>query len=207
MNISLIDCIAFLFLYRFKNTARYTMIIGADVNGFVEETCQLFHRDEVLDKGAAGTVNRDCFKGWVREFLVPNLGNFEKGEKRSIVIMDNASTHMDIEVGDMIREAGAVLLYTAPYSPDLNPIKNMFNIYKSNLKRNEEGFEANPIKAHWNAVHAVSRDSAIKEFRHCSVPFSNMVQTIEEEEKEALIGLNNAMTVAVISKLFNYVMK
>ena len=102
----------------FKNTSRYTMIIGCDIDGFITETCQLVHHDEVSDEGAAGTVNRDAFKGWVRNFLVPNLGNFTRGEKRLVVVMKNASTHMDEEVGRMIRDAGALLLYTAPYSPD-----------------------------------------------------------------------------------------
>ena len=47
--------------------------------------------------------------------------------------MDNATTHMCNEVEYLIQQAGAVLLYTAPYSPDLNPIEKMFNVYKAYL--------------------------------------------------------------------------
>ena len=111
-------------------------------------SCQLVHRDEVSDEGPAGTVDRDAFKDWVRHFLVQNLGNFTRGERRSIVVMDNASTHMDEEVDRMICDAGALLLYTAPYSPDLNPIEKMFNVYKMHLKRNELDFVNNPIGTH-----------------------------------------------------------
>ena len=99
----------------FRATARYTMLIACNVNGFIIETCQLVHRDEISDEGAAGTVDRNGFKKWVKHFLLPNLGDFSKGEKNSLIVMDNASTHMDREVKDMINEKGAVLLYTAPY--------------------------------------------------------------------------------------------
>ena len=165
----------------FKNTARYTMIIGCDTDGFITETCQLIHRNEISDEGAAGTVDRDAFKEWVRHFLVPNLGNFTRGERRSIVVMDNASTHMDEEVGTMIRNAGALLLYTAPYSPDLNPIEKMFNLYKMDLKRNELDFANDLIGTHWRALRSVTRDIAIKEFRKCNVPYSNDLKTSDEE--------------------------
>ena len=138
--------------------------------GFIPTTCQLVHRDEISDEGAAGTVDRDAFKQWVKHFLVPSLGDFSKQEKNSLVVMDNASTHMDFEVEDMINEKDAVLLYTAPYSPDLNPIEPMFNIYKSYLKWHEIEFANNPIETHWKAVEAVSGDDAIMEYHKCFVP-------------------------------------
>ena len=74
------------------------MIIGADIEGFVSSTCMIVRRDDISNEGASGTVNREDFVEWVRDFLVPTLGRFDKGERRSIVVMDNASTHMDEEV-------------------------------------------------------------------------------------------------------------
>ena len=71
----------------FRQTARYTMIIGCDINGFIPETCKLIHRDEISDEGAAGTVDGEAFKEWVREFLIPNVGNFANGERRSIIVI------------------------------------------------------------------------------------------------------------------------
>ena len=95
--------------------------------------------------------------------------------------MDNASTHMDEEVDRMICDAGALLLYTALYSPHLNPIEKMSNVYKMHLKQNKLDFVNNPIGTHWRALHAVTRDIAIKEFRKCKVPYSNDIKTSEEE--------------------------
>ena len=47
------------------------------------------------------------------------LGNYENGEPRSVVLMDNASTHMSDEVELAIRSTGAILIYSAPLSPHL----------------------------------------------------------------------------------------
>ena len=58
------------------------------------------------------------------------------GEERSVVYMDNASTHMTEEVEAAIHETGAVIIYGAPYCPHRNPIENFFSLYKKHLKRN-----------------------------------------------------------------------
>ena len=171
--------------------------------GFIPTTCQLVHRDEISDEGAAGTVDRDAFKHWLKHFLVPNLGDYSKGEKNSIVVMDNASTHMDYEVEDMIREKGAVLLYTAPYSPDLNPIEKMFNIYKAYLKRHESDFIFDPIGTHWKALGAVSSDDAIMEFRKCEVPYSDDFKTTDEIYDDILYNLNQITTLTNLHLLLN----
>ena len=57
------------------------MIIGGDIDGFVPESCDVVFRDELSDEGAAGTVDREYFIGWVRKYLVPTLGNYGKGSK------------------------------------------------------------------------------------------------------------------------------
>jgi hypothetical protein len=70
----------------------------ADVNGFVQSACVCFRRDELFDDpqgGASGNVNKQVFIDWLSLKILPLLGNFEKGEPRSVVILDNASIHMD----------------------------------------------------------------------------------------------------------------
>ena len=102
--------------------------------------------------------------------------------------MDNASTHMSHEVGDMIRERGAYLLYSAPYSPDLSPIEYAFNVYKSHLKRLSKDFEE-PEKwylLHRQVLKGITRDIAIKEFRRCEIPFSHDVFTSDQLHREEL---------------------
>ena len=178
----------------FQDTVRYTMIIATDIDGFVDETCNLYLRSEEGNEGASGTVGTELFVEWVQYFLCPCLGNYANGEPRSIVVMDNASTHHCNEVEYFICQTGALLLYTAPYSPDLNPIEKMFNIYKTYLKRHEDEFSVDYRKIHLEALESATKDNAIEEFRHCGVPGSTDVLTSEEirvnnEEDDALLFL------------------
>lgn len=165
----------------FRTECRYTMIAGFNINGFVESTVGLYPRDEISEEGAAGTVDGEGFRKWLKERLCPVLGDYVKGERNSVVIMDNASTHMSWEVMEMIEETGALLLYTAPYSPDLSPIEYGFHIYKSNLKRHSKDFApADWRHLHMKAMMSVTRDHAIKEFRKCFIPFSEQTLTSKE---------------------------
>ena len=161
------------------------MIAGFNINGFVETTSNLYFRTNTdsSDEGAAGTVYGDKFIAWVRDFLCPVLGRYRYNKKNSIVIMDNASAHMDEEVKRLIHAKGAWLIYSAPYSPDLSPIEYGFNCYKAYMKRHgyeycREEYYALQIAA----LRSVSRDTAIKEFRKCGIPFSDDVVTTEEAE-------------------------
>ena len=80
--------------------------------------------------------------------------------------MDNASIHRDIK--DLIESTGAKLIYTAPYSPDLNPIELMFGSYKPVLHRhNNEPWD----RALNYGLTSVTPDIAR---RHCS----NCAQTV-----------------------------
>ena len=75
------------------------------------------------------------FEDWVRDYLLPVLGNYERNEANLVLVLDNASTHNSERVLQMIRAKGTYIIFTAPYSADLNPIELGFNIYKSHLKK------------------------------------------------------------------------
>ena len=75
-----------------------------------------------------GPVNGDCFLAYVRQILVPTL------EHGDIVIMDNLGSHKVPGVRHAIEAAGAELLYLPAYSPDLNPIENLFAKLKALLR-------------------------------------------------------------------------
>ena len=52
--------------------------------------------------------------------------------------MDNASIHHVEEVSEIIQEeAGAQLLFLPPYSPDLNPLEEVFSKIKGIIKSND----------------------------------------------------------------------
>ena len=61
----------------------------------------------------------------------------------SVVIMDNASIHHVEGVIDLIEnQVGARLLFLPPYSPDLNPVEEVFSKVKALMKQNDNLFQA-----------------------------------------------------------------
>ena len=165
------------------------MMAAADINGFIPFCCHLVDRNELSAEGAAGTVDGQYFLWWVENFLCPMLGNYAKGEPRSVVFMDNASTHMTAEVEMAIANAGAVWIYGAPYSPHLNPIENYFSIYKAYLKRNTFRMHDDWRNVHMEALQTVNRDNGIKYFRRCGIPGARSMFT-EDEYKQYIINFN-----------------
>ena len=69
------------------------------------------------------------FLVYVRQFLAPEL------RAGDIVVLDNLAAHKVAGVREAIRAAGASLLYLPPYSPDLNPIEQMFAKLKAPLRK------------------------------------------------------------------------
>ena len=173
----------------FNQNVNYTMIAAMNYCGFIDSTIKLVMRDAISEEGAAGTVNGAGFQQWVRENLVPVLGSYANSEPNSVVIMDNASTHMSREVVDTIEATGAYLLYAAPYSPDLSPIEKMFSVYKSNLKRFQRQFEADEwYELHLHCIREIDDDIGLMQFRKCGIPHSEEILT-EDEFMECFLEL------------------
>jgi transposase len=55
--------------------------------------------------------------------------------KRHVVIMDNVAFHQVCGVREAIEATGAKLIYLPPYSPDLNPIEQMWGKIKNYLRK------------------------------------------------------------------------
>lgn len=84
--------------------------------------------DRVLD----GPVNGQLFLAYVEQFLVPTL------VPGDIIITDNLGSHKGQAVRQAIRNCGAKLLFLPPYSPDLNPIGQVFAKLKTLLRKANE---------------------------------------------------------------------
>ena len=75
-----------------------------------------------------GPINGESFTAWVKQALVPTLCAGD------IVVLDNLGSHKGKAVRAAIRNAGAHLLFLPPYSPDLNPIEQLFAKLKHFLR-------------------------------------------------------------------------
>jgi transposase len=78
-----------------------------------------------------GPINGVSFLAWVRQFLLPTL------KSGDIVVMDNLGSHKAITVRQALRTVGAKLFFLPPYSPDLNPIEQVFAKLKVLLREAE----------------------------------------------------------------------
>ena len=74
-----------------------------------------------------GPINGERFRLYVEKVLVPTPGD--------IVIMDNLGSHKGKAVRRAIRAAGAYLFFLPKYSPDLNPIEQLFAKLKHWLQK------------------------------------------------------------------------
>jgi transposase len=76
-----------------------------------------------------GAMNGEMFRAYVEQGLAPTL------KRGDIVFMDNVSVHKVVGVREAIEARGAVLVYLPAYSPDLNPIEQVFAKLKAILRK------------------------------------------------------------------------
>jgi putative transposase len=76
-----------------------------------------------------GPINGERFRLYVEKVLVPTL------RPGDIVVMDNLGSHKGRAVRQAIRLAGAKLFFLPKYSPDLNPIEQVFAKLKHLLRK------------------------------------------------------------------------
>jgi transposase len=111
----------------------------------------------VLDGPMTGSI----FRAYAEQFLAPTL------EPGDVVVMDNLSAHKVEGVRQAIENAGASILYLPPYSPDLNPIEQVFAKLKAILRKTA----ARTKEALWNAIRMALEQCDADEFdgylRHC----------------------------------------
>ena len=76
-----------------------------------------------------GPINGELFCAYVEHVLTPTL------TPGDIVILDNLGSHKSKAVRRMIRQAGAKHFFLPRYSPDLNPIEQVFAKLKHLLRK------------------------------------------------------------------------
>ena len=76
-----------------------------------------------------GATDQPAFETYVEQLLAPNL------RPRDIVVMDNLRAHESSHALAAIEAAGAEAWFLPPYSPDFNPIEQMWSKVKQWLRR------------------------------------------------------------------------
>lgn len=81
------------------------------------------------------TINTAIFDAWVIQDLLAKL------PANSVVVLDNASFHQGKAMKEALENAGHVLLYLPPYSPDLNPIEKKWAKAKKLRRKTQTSIE------------------------------------------------------------------
>ena len=89
-----------------------------------------------------GPINGETFQTYVEQVLMPSL------RPGDVVIMDNLGSHKRKTVRAALRGAGAKLIFLPPYSPDLNPIEQVFAKLKHLMRKSAE----RTVEAVWRRI-------------------------------------------------------
>jgi transposase len=108
-----------------------------------------------------GPMNGETFLAYVEQVLAPTL------KPGDIVVMDNLAAHKVAGIREAIEATGATLRYLPPYSPDFNPIEQLFAKLKALLRKAAE----RSVDALWNRIAELLAAFAPAE---CANYFSNV---------------------------------
>ena len=123
--------------------------------------CDRIDAPWVLD----GPINGESFRVYVEHVLVPALAQGD------IVVMDNLGSHKGKAIRRAIRAAGARLFFLPPYSPDLNPIEQVFAKLKHFLRKARRAHRPRHVEAHWNPPRRLQSRRMRKLFRQLRIRF------------------------------------
>jgi len=108
-----------------------------------------------------GAVDRAMFDEYINVFLVPCL------RPGDIVIVDNLSPHKSQKAYDAIKMQQAELIFLPAYSPDLNPIENMWSKVKQVLRGIKARTHEDLFEGIGKALELVSASDAQGWFKSC----------------------------------------
>lgn len=107
-----------------------------------------------------GAVDAESFLVYVERVLLPTLHGGE------IVVLDNLACHKHPRVRELIESVDAEVWYLPPYSPDLNPIEELWSKIKQVLRSLAARTFESLIEAIATALKQVSLQDLIGWFAH-----------------------------------------
>lgn len=113
-----------------------------------------------------GPIDALAFRVYTEQVLAPTLS------ERDIVVLDNLSTHKDHLARAHILATGARIWDLPPYSPDLNPIEQMWSKIKAWLRKAKARTYDALVEAIEQALESVTTSDIQGWFTHCGYSFT-----------------------------------
>jgi transposase len=108
-----------------------------------------------------GPLNSVCFTGFCEQFLAPAL------RPGDLVVLDNLPSHKSSSAAAAVEKVGAKIVPLPPYSPDLNPIENIFSKLKQSIRAIRPRTWAQIIQATKQALLRLTQNDLHNAFVHC----------------------------------------
>jgi transposase len=108
-----------------------------------------------------GPINAPSFTGFCQWLLIPALCPGD------LVIMDNLSSHRSAAATQAIEAVGARVVYLPPYSPDLNPIENIFSKVKQLFRKIRPRNFRQIVRAAKHVLGRITLDDLESVFLNC----------------------------------------
>ena len=108
-----------------------------------------------------GPMTGPAFHAYVEQFLAPAL------RPGDVVVLDNLAAHKVAGVRPAIAAAAATILYLPPYSPDLNPIEQLFAKLKALLRQAAARTKDELWQAIGRLLEACPAAECANYLRHC----------------------------------------
>ena len=108
-----------------------------------------------------GGTTAERFESYLKSDLLPTLGPDD------IVVMDNMRSHHAKVVKNLLDEKHIQYLYLPPYSPDYNPIENMWSKIKANMRKQKVRTAALLSEAIRKAFSTIRTSDCMGWFRAC----------------------------------------
>ncbi|KAI5151009.1 hypothetical protein ENBRE01_1836 [Enteropsectra breve] len=126
--------------------------------------CAAINKDQIVGYKANVKANKgESFKEFVIEPIDDLISN---GMYSGVFVMDNALIHKIEAIGTYAQEHGFDIVFLLPYSPFLNPIENLFSMWKQAVRsansETEEELMANII----TAASYISTEDRNNYYRH-----------------------------------------
>jgi len=101
-----------------SNPIKFSALVAINNNGIINK------------KIVKGNINGKIYYDYLKNDLLLNITG-------KYILCDNVSFHKSEKVVNLIKETKNYPLFIPPYSPDLNPIENVFSMFKNKLQKKE----------------------------------------------------------------------
>ena len=139
-------------------------IRGRRLSTIAAMSCRGIEDIEIYD----GSVDGETFSRFIERCIVPIMQPFNGSNPRSVLVLDNASVHHVKEVHELIIGCGAIIRYLPPYSPDFNPLEEVFAQIKRFLRRNSQVYHStsDPRVLITSAFCSIDSDDCLNYIHH-----------------------------------------